>query len=47
MSAAHLAAAANRSVRMSDLTHAIRREHQKLGKHLAPGEMDSLLGPPS
>lgn len=47
MSAAHLAAAANRSVRMSDLAHAIRREHQKVGKHLAPGEMDSLLGPPS
>ena len=47
MSAAHLAAAVNRSVRMSDLTHAIRREHQKVGKHLAPGEVVSLLGPPS
>jgi hypothetical protein len=43
LAAAYLAAANDRPVELADVVHAIRREYQKLGKQLAPEDIERTL----
>src|SRR5439155_1016181 len=39
LAAAHFAAAGQRAVTLDDVLHGLRREYQKLGKHVSPNDL--------